>query len=324
MLKRVQFGQTDLQVTRYCQGTAFRHLERGPGNPEAERVIRHCLDVGVSFFDTAYAYGWGVSEELLGKVLECRRDQAVICTKVPASYPPESEGVAPKPASFAREYLSSQLEGALERLGTDYVDLYLLHQPDEKTPAGEVCESMDALVQSGKVRHWGVSNHGATAVAEYCALAQKAGTVPPVAIEDYYNVAAGYSLTPDGRSRALKLKQEMFPVVRSEGLGVIAFSPVDVGRLASACKAESRSPLADVHVALDEVADELGVTRAQVCAAWVTDHTEVTSVLSGAESPDHVDEMLAGAYLELPKEKRAKLDAASDKFVAQLEAARES
>ncbi len=316
----VRLGLTDLLVTRYCQGTAFRHLERCARDPEAERVLRHCLDVGVNFFDSAYAYGWGGSEELLGKVLEGRRDEAVICTKVPARGPPESGGAVGEPPNFTREYLTRQLEGSLKRLRTDFVDLYLLHQPDGKTPAEEICESMDHLVRSGKARFWGVSNHEAASVAECCALGREAGGSPPSVIEDYYTVS-GYSLTPDGKSRVRKLEREMFPVVRALGLGLIAFSPMDAGRLSPRYEADPGSPLAGMHAALDEAAGKLDVSRAQICVAWVLDRPEVTSVLAGPESTDHVDEILAGAALKLHADVRGKLDAASDNYGKRLEAA---
>lgn len=145
-LTPVPLGRTDLSVTRYCQGTAFRHLERNARNPQAERVLRHCLDAGVNFFDTAQEYGWGASEELLGRVLEGRRDHAVICTKVPPTHMPARDGGGSEPAKFTREFLTRRLEGSLKRLRTDFVDLYLLHSPDESTPADEICKSMNYLV----------------------------------------------------------------------------------------------------------------------------------------------------------------------------------
>ena len=315
----MRLGQTDLEVTRYCQGTAFRHLERHAADPEAEKVLRHCLDVGVNFFDSAHAYGWGGAEELLGKVLVGRRSQAVVCTKVPASCPPEREGVPGASVQFTEEYLMVQLEAALKRLRTDYVDVYLLHQPDGRTSEEKICQSMDRLVRSGKVRVWGLSNHDASAVMECWKAAQAAGTSPPAVIEDYYTVA-GSSNTPNGSSRARKLEREMFPVAHNCGLGVIAFSPMDAGRLVSGYEVEPGSPLAGMHVTLDEVAGELNATRAQVCVSWVLDHPEITSVLAGPESPDHVDEMLAGMELKLPSEIREKLDAASEEYSRRIPA----
>lgn len=307
-------------VTRYCQGTAFRHLERNARHPRAERVLRHCLDVGVNFFDSAQEYGWGASEELLGSVLAGRRDRAVICTKVPPAHPPARDGGGSGPARFTREYLTRRLEGSLKRLRADFVDLYLLHSPDEGTPAAEICESMDRLVRSGKTRFWGLSNHDAAFVAACCEYARGAGASEPSVIEDYYTVA-GYTLTPDGRSRIRKLEREMFPVVRAEGIGVIVYSPLDAGELSPRFEADPGSPLAEMHAALDEAAGELGVGRAQVCVAWVLGHTEVTSVLAGPESTDHVDETLAGAALKLPAEVCAKLDAASARYSERLEGA---
>lgn len=309
-LPTIPLGRTDLRVTRICQGTAFRHLGRHAEDPMAERVLRHALDVGINFFDSAHAYGWGGSERLLGKVLVGRRDEVVICTKVPASHPPMEENEAGAPAVFTFDYLSTQLDAALKRLRTDYIDLYLLHQPDRTTPADAVCASMDRLVQSGRIRYWGVSNHEAHEVHDLLETARQAGTAPPVATEDYYTIA-GYALTQDKKSRVRKLENELFPILRAQHLGLIAFGPMDAGQLSPSFQAEPGSSLAALHNVLDETADALGVTRARICVAWVLAHPEVTSVLAGPEHPDHIDEMIYGASLELPTEVRQHLDAAS-------------
>ncbi len=134
-MKTIQLGNTDLTVTRYCQGTAFRHLPRHADEPLAERVLRHCLDRGVTFFDSAYAYGWGGAEELLGKVVHGRRDLVVICTKVPPTNPPEVEENPGTHTHFTLAYLQEQLDAALGRLGTDYVDIYSI-SPTPKHPPG--------------------------------------------------------------------------------------------------------------------------------------------------------------------------------------------
>ena len=130
----VRFGQTDLYVSRLCQGTAFRNMPREV-DTMGLRVLQHCIEVGVNFFDSSNAYGWGGAEENLGKAIAGRRDQVVICTKVAASYAPEKEDSPGKPARFTRDFLFEQAEGSLRRLQTDYIDLYLLHQPDKVTPA---------------------------------------------------------------------------------------------------------------------------------------------------------------------------------------------
>ncbi len=313
-MKTIQLGNTDLTVTRYCQGTAFRHLPRHADEPMAERVLRHCLDRGVTFFDSAYAYGWGGAEELLGKVLEGRRDQVVICTKVPPTHPPKAEGEPGTPTHYTQTYLTEQLDAALGRLRTDHIDVYLLHQPDPETPLEGICASMDRLVQSGKTRYWGLSNHEPSVVAECAEIAKASGSVPPSVLEDYYNIAGAYSAKTDGQSRIRWLEREMFPVINRYGLGTMFFSPLDVAHLATSYEPERGSPLEGLHEVVDAVADDLGVTRAQICIAWVLNHPEASAVLAGPEHPDHVDELLAGVDLELPRDIRIRLDKASVAF----------
>lgn len=160
----VAFGKTDLRVSRLCQGTAFRQLSRSEDDPRVQQVLARALELGVNFFDSANGYGSGGSEKALGRAVAGRRDQVVICTKVGASYIPEQESGEAKPARFTREFLFHQVEGSLGRLGTDYIDLYMLHKPDRVTPAEESADAMDALMQAGKIRYWGVSNHSAAQV----------------------------------------------------------------------------------------------------------------------------------------------------------------
>ncbi len=305
----VRFGQTDLYVSRLCQGTAFRNMPRTV-DTMGLLVLQHCIDVGVNFFDSSNAYGWGGAEENLGKAIAGRRDQVVICTKVAASYAPEKESSPGKPARFTRDFLFEQAEGSLKRLQTDYIDLYLLHQPDKVTPAVEVVDSMDALVRSGKIRYWGVSNHSTAQVSEYVELAQTTDKAPIAGTEDYYNIA-GESLTDTGESRVQQMEQEMFPVLRKSGLGILAFSPLDTGHLVPGRSVDPDTPLAKLIDVLDEVAQDLRVSRGTVCVAWVLTHPEVTSVLAGAERPEHVEENFAGIQIVLSDEAIETLNAAS-------------
>ena len=305
----VRFGQTDLYVSRLCQGTAFRNMPRTV-DTMGLLVLQHCIDVGVNFFDSSNAYGWGGAEANLGKAIAGRRDQVVICTKVAASYAPEKESSPGKPARFTRDFLFEQAEGSLKRLQTDYIDLYLLHQPDKVTPAAEAVDSMDALVRSGKIRYWGVSNHSTAQVSEYVELAQTTDKAPIAGTEDYYNIA-GESLTDTGESRVQQMEQEMFPVLRKSGLGLLAFSPLDTGHLVPGRSVDPDTPLAKLIDVLDEVAQDLRVSRGTVCVAWVLTHPEVTSVLAGTEHPEHVEENFAGTQIVLPDEAIETLNAAS-------------
>ena len=305
----VRFGQTDLYVSRLCQGTAFRNMPREV-DTMGLRVLQHCIDVGVNFFDSSNAYGWGGAEENLGKAIAGRRAQVVICTKVAASYAPKREDSPGEPARFTKDFLFEQAEGSLRRLQIDYIDLYLLHQPDKVTPAAEIVNSMDALVQSGKIRYWGVSNHSPAQVSEYVELAQSTGKAPIAGTEDYYNIA-GESVTDTGDSRVRQMEEEMFPVLRQSGLGLLAFSPLDTGHLVPGRNIDPDTPLATLIDVLDEVAQDLHVSRGTVCVAWVLTHPEVTSVLAGAERPEHVEDNFAGTEIVLPDAAVETLNAAS-------------
>ena len=301
----IPFGHTDLRVTRLCQGTAFRHLPRAT-DPAALDVLRHSLERGVTFFDTAQAYGWGGAEEVLGKAIQGRRAQVTVCTKVPAMLPPKADGTPGPRARFTPEYLSTQLEASLRRLGTDRVDLYLLHQPDNHTPAAEITAAMDALVQAGKTRYWGLSNHSAAQVQEYLDLG-----APIAGVEEYYNIA-GSHLDKEGRVRVRVFEEEMQPLLNRHDLGCLAFSPLDTGLLAPGRPAEGS--LTDLVQAIDRVAAEMALPRAAVCVAWVRQRQGITSVLAGAESRQHVDDNLLGAQTELPAEAIDRLDAARQTY----------
>ncbi len=313
-VRRVRFGETDLYVSRLCQGTAFRHLPRND-NPGSLRVLKHCLEVGVNFFDSSNAYGWGGAEGLLGQAIAGWRDRVVICTKVAAYQAVETNGLegAATEVSFSREFLFAQVESSLDRLGTDYIDLYMLHQSDKITPAEEIVDTMEALVTSGKIRYWGISNHTAAQVNEYLNLCGQSEKPSIAGVEEYYTIA-GKSLNEEGASRTALLEQELFPIIRDTGIGLLAFGPMDGGHLAVEHPEIVSSPLKALIVALDEVALDLAVPRAAVCVAWVLTHGEVTSVLAGSESPEHVEANLIGTTLELADSVLMTLNTASHNY----------
>ena len=316
----VQFGHTDLYVSRHCQGTAFRrHLSREGGDAEAHKLIRHCIDIGINFFDSAEAYGMGGSETALGHGIAGRRSEVVISTKAAQTGP---EG---KPLVFTKEILTQKCEASLKRLQTDYIDIYLLHGADKLTPSDEqhspphdtptlehmeeIADAMDSLVQSGKIRYWGVSNHLPKQVDELIQIGMRSdstGKSRLAGLQDYYNIVAG--------ARRDFMSQQLFPLIRKGNLGLMAFSPLGEGRLVPGREPEEGSPLVGVIQELDRVAEELGVSRPQVCVAWVLSHPEVTSALSGGEKPEHVEDNFKGTKLTLPEEALKRLKAASDTY----------
>ena len=296
---RVQFGATGLPVSTLCQGTAFRSHQRTGDDPAGQEILRHAIDIGVNFFDSAEAYGWGGSETALGNAIKGKRDQVVIATKAsPADGPNGPKG------PFTRERLMAKVEGSLRRLGTDHLDIYLLHDEDGITSAEEIATSMDSLVKAGKTRYWGVSNHNPKLVADLIRISSAGGLAPIAALEDYYTIS--------GKDRTVMMDNEMFPLIRQANLGLMAFSPLDGGNLAPGREGKAAgTPLEKVIDALDDVANALSVSRPQVCVAWSASRPEVTCVLSGAEKPEHVTDNLAGTQLVLPPEAMATLDTAS-------------
>lgn len=317
--EQVRFGSTDLYVTRLCQGTAFRHLKRGPEDKTGQRVLRHCLDLGVNFFDTAKAYGWGGGEKALGQAIKGQREQVIICTKITSYLSPNNTSKKrSEQTNFSREYLAKETEKSLERLGTDYVDLLLLHQPDGVTQAEEIVESMDSIVRAGKTRYWGVSNYSGEFVESLIKASTQTNTPPPAGTEDYYNIAGQYSMGEDG-SRVRQLERELFPIVRSGEMGLIVYSPVDGGRLTGTDDSVPDKLLSRLLASIDEVASGLEVSRAQVCIAWILTKPEVTSVLAGSESIEHVEENIAGSSLVLPSAAIKILNQAHNNFIDGME-----
>ncbi len=303
---RVRFGQTDLLVSRICEGTAFRVNKRDPGDEGAQAVLRRCMDVGINFFDSSNAYGWGGSEMALGKAIAGRRHELILCTKVHPALKPVGDGASPK-VRFTLEFARREIEGSLKRLRTDYVDLYLLHNPDEISTPAEVAGVMMELVRAGKTRYWGLSNHSPEQVSEFVELGKdKEARFRIAGIQHYYNIV----------HRGLEAK--MFPVIQRTKLGVMLFSPLDEGRLLRREAAGNDERKAAVLAALDGVARRLGATRAQVLIAWVLAHPEATCALAGAETPQHVDENIRGLSLKLPADAVARLNAASEPFLKEL------
>ncbi len=315
VLQRIPFGTTQLQVTRLCQGTAFRTMERSETNTRAEAVLRHCLDVGVRFFDSANLYGSGGSERLLGKILVGAPDDVVVCTKVSPRMEYQPEQIVP----YSEQMLVDHLDRARQRLQRDVIDLYLLHQPDRISSAAQLCARMQGLIDTGRIRYWGVSNHLPEMVEELLTTAEAAGTTPPSGVEDYFNIG-GAALMEDGRSRTRWLHQQMLPLIQRTGLGLLAFSPMDRGDLAPGCPVDAGSPLEELCSQIDAVAADLGVGRAEICVAWMMHQDGVTCVLGGAESPEHVDAMIAGTELALPPELLERLTLARDRYADAMEA----
>lgn len=304
------FGSTGVQVSAICLGTGFRGC---PDEDTCRATVERALDRGVNFIDVANVYHSGRSERIVGEVLRGRRDQFVLTTKVGSPV-----GRGPHQRGLSRLHILRQIEDSLSRLQTDYVDFYLLHQPDPRTPLEETLRALDDLVRQGKVRYIGCCNYAAWQVCKGLWISDRQHLASFAGVQNYYNLL--------DRS----LEREMMPFCREEGLGIMAFSPLAIGLLTGRFRhgeppppdspwgqgrpgfEEIMSPAADrVVEMLRRIGAGRGKTPAQVAIAWVLSHPEISAAIIGPDRPDQVEENLGGVGWQLTPEEREALDQAS-------------
>jgi aryl-alcohol dehydrogenase-like predicted oxidoreductase len=281
-------------------------------------TIERAIELGVNFVDVANVYGAGRSERLVGAALKGRRDRLVVSTKFGSQV-----GPGPDDSGGSRAHVTREIDRSLARLGTDYVDLYLLHHPDPRTPVEETLRALEDLVRQGKVRYAGCCNFSPAQVAQALEIGDRLHVSPFACVQNYYNLL--------DRS----LESEMLPFCRARGLGVMAYSPLAIGLLSGRFRsgtppppdtpwgqgrvgfAEAMPPAADrVIDTLARIGRERGKTVAQVAIAWVLSQPGITVALIGPDSPEHVSENVGGAGWQLSAEARGEIDAASGWTVA--------
>ena len=263
--------------------------------------IKRALEQGINFFDTADMYSRGESERVLGRALRdfARRDQVVVATK--AFYPATGDG--PNDRGLSRKHLMHAIDGSLERLGTDYVDLYQIHRFDPDTPIEETIEALHDIVKAGKARYVGASSMFAWQFAAMLHAADAHGWSRFVSMQNHYNLIYREE------------EREMVPLCRAEGIGVIPWSPLARGFLAGnrrpADKGETVRAQTDAfahemyYTAADfavadrasEVAKRRGVSSAQVALAWLLQQPGVTAPIVGASKAAHLEEAVAALAL---------------------------
>ncbi len=323
----VLLGRSGLRVSPLCLGTMTFGDDWGWGADEAgaQALFDRYLDAGGNFFDTADGYTGGKSEVWLGKFINERgvRDRAVLATKFTFS----GEAGNPNAGGNGRKNIARALEASLERLGTDYVDLYWLHCWDMHTPVEEVASTLTDLVRAGKVRYVGLSDVPAWYAARYQTLTERHGWERAAALQLEYSLVER------------TIEREHLPMARELGLAVMPWSPLASGFLAGKYRRDAtggaaegagrleamkgvRNPVFDRFTrpsekswrtleAVRAAADELGRTPAEVALAWVIGRPGVTSTLVGATKPAQLAANLGALKLALPPELRARLDEAS-------------
>ncbi|MBB5078020.1 aldo/keto reductase [Nonomuraea endophytica] len=310
-----RLGNTGLQVSRICLGMMSygdpEKMEWTLPEEQAEPLVRRAADAGITFFDTADVYSAGASEVITGNVLRRifpRREDYVLATKV---YFPM--GKARNDRGLSRKHVMAAIDASLERLGTDYVDLYQIHRWDDETPIEETMLALHDVVRSGKARYIGASSMYAWQFAKAQHVAEINGWTKFVSMQNHYNLLYREE------------EREMLPLCADQGVGVIPWSPLARGVLARAGTAQQTArqgtderidflyePEND-QVVLDRVAQvarERELPAAQVALAWLLGRTGVTAPIVGATKDRHVDDAAAAVGVELTEKEVAFLSEA--------------
>lgn len=315
-MKHHALGQTGLYVSELTLGTmtfasegsASAALLGGTGQKLADRMVAIAIERGINLFDTANIYGMGESEVMLGKALGARRKDVVVATKFYHTF-----GSGLNDLGGGRIAIVRELEASLRRLGTDWIDLYQLHNIDPTTPLEETLRALDDMIRQGKVRYIGLSNFPAWQIAKADAVARVLGTTRFCSAQIYYSLV--------GR----EVEREILPAVREHGLGTMIWGPLAAGFLAGKYGRDgsgdgrrarmSAPPVSerghDVIEVLRPIADAHAASVAQVALAWLRHQRDVTTTIIGATKEEQLKHNLESVDLELSSEELTRLDAAS-------------
>jgi aryl-alcohol dehydrogenase-like predicted oxidoreductase len=294
-------------------GTDFFRAWGSTDAKGATRLLDICLEAGLNMFDSADIYSNGLAEEVLGKAIAGRRGKVIVSTK--ATFPFSD---APNDMGSSRHHLLKSVEGSLQRLGTDYIDLFQLHGFDAMTPIEETLQTLDDLVRAGKIRYIGCSNFSGWHLMKSLAISEKYGLARHVAHQAYYSLI--------GR----EYEWELMPLAIDQKVGTVVWSPLGWGRLTGKIRrgkplpkesrlhktADDGPPVSDEHVyrvvdAIDDVAKETGKTVPQIALNWLLQRPTIANVIVGARNEEQLRDNLGAVGWNLTPAQVAKLDAAS-------------
>ncbi|HET6841334.1 MAG TPA: aldo/keto reductase [Candidatus Angelobacter sp.] len=308
----VNLGSTGLKVSRLCLGVMtygskkWREwvLEEEEGRP----FIQRALELGINFFDTSDMYSAGVSEEILGRALKDfgpSREKLVIATKV--FFP---MGDSPNQRGLSRKHIMHAIDASLQRLGTDYVDLYQIHRFDYATPIEETLEALNDVVKAGKALYIGASSMFAWQFARMIYAADRHGWQRFATMQNHYNLMYREE------------EREMIPFCRAEGIGLLPWSPLARGLLAGSRGANTQRSRQDDYAhqmytaeadnevveAVARVAVKRGVPPALIALAWLLHKPGVTAPIIGASKPHHLEDAVAALNVKLTEEEMSELE----------------
>ncbi|MGZ8311885.1 MAG: aldo/keto reductase [Allosphingosinicella sp.] len=314
-------GRSGLYVSELCLGTMT--FGGGEGlwaaigrqtQDEADALLRASLDAGINFIDTANVYSQGQSETILGQALRnlgVAREEVVIATKALGRM-----GLGVNAAGASRGHIHDQVCRSLERLQLDHIDLYQIHGFDPTTPVEETMVALDDLVRQGAVRYVGLSNWAAWQVAKAVGVTERRNLAPVMSLQAYYSLV--------GRD----LERDIVPMLRSEGVGLMVWSPLAGGFLSGKYSRDNESPNDARRAAFDfppvdrerghaivdvlrEIAAAKGCSIAQLALAWLLHQPAVSSVIVGAKKPEQLADNLGAVDVALTRDELARIDEAS-------------
>lgn len=302
LMEYAKLGASGIEVSRLCVGCmsfgdpASKMHAWTLNEAESGAIIKHALELGINFFDTANCYSAGTSEEYLGKAIQnhISRDKVVIATKVYFN-----EG------GLSKEAIVKELDGSLKRLGTDYVDLLIIHRFDYNTPVEETMEALHRVVQAGKVRAIGASAMYGYQFAKLQNTAEKNGWTKFVSMQNHYNLLYRED------------ERELIPICKEQGVVLTPYSPLAAGRLARFWAADTLRSQTDVTAAgkydntkdsdiaivkrVSELAEKYHCTMTQIALAWLIEKG-VTSLLIGATKAKYFDDAAGSFHIKLSDE----------------------
>lgn len=312
-MEYIKLGNSDLNVSRICMGCmGFGDLGRGQHSwtldeEHSREIIKHGLELGVNFYDTAIAYQNGTSEQYLGRAVGdyAKREDVVIATKfLPRTNEEIAAGIS------AQQHIENMLNKSLENLGMEYVDLYIYHMWDYQTPLYDIMEGLNRMVKAGKTRYIGISNCFAWQLAKANALAEKEGFAKFVSIQGHYNLIFREE------------EREMSALCYENNIAMTPYSALASGRLSRRPGETSKRLEEDSYAKgkydnaatqdemilrrVEELADKHGVTMTEISLAWLL--TKVTSPVVGATKFHHVDGAVSAVNLKLTEEETSYLE----------------
>lgn len=313
-MKYKNLGDTGILVSELCFG-AMTFGGTGMWTPvgktqqeEADKLVGMALDGGINFFDTANIYSTGISEQMLGKALGSKRKDVILATKVRGRM---GEGV--NQVGLSRVHIMHQVDESLKRLGTDYIDLYLIHGFDMLTPLEETLRALDDLVTSGKVRYIGCSNLAAWQLMKSLWISDKNGFNKFKTLQAHYSIASR------------DLEREIIPLLKDQNLGLMVWSPLSGGFISGKYRrnqvpeSESRrkefdfppinkEKAYDIVEVMDEISKAHNASVAQIALAWLLHQKAVTTIIIGVKNEDQLKNNLGSTEISLTDEDLIKLD----------------